>query len=68
MIPFSLFGQTYSALWKQAADAEKKDLPQTQIEALRQIVEKAEREKAYGQLLKAELKAEQKFPDLIHIP
>ncbi len=59
MIPLTIFGQTYSALWKQAADAEKKDLPKTQLEALRQIVEKAEREKAYGQLLKAELKAAQ---------
>ena len=59
MIPFSLFGQTYSALWKKAADAEKKDLPQTQLEALREIVGKAWEEKVYGQLLKAELKAAQ---------
>jgi len=59
MMPFGLFGQTYQALWNKAADAEKKDLPQTQLAALRQIVEKAGRERAYGQLLKAELKAAQ---------
>ena len=59
MIPFSIFGQTYSALWKKAAEAEKKDLPQTQQEILHQIVEKAKAEKVYGQLLKAELNAAQ---------
>ena len=59
MMPFSLFGQTYSALWKKADEAARKDLPQTQREVLLQIVEKATNEKAYGQLLKAELKAAQ---------
>ncbi len=48
--------QTYSALWKQAKDAQMKDLPQTEQEILGQIVTKAEQEKAYGQLLKAELR------------
>lgn len=59
MIPFSIFGQTYSALWKKADEAARKDLPQTQREVLLQIVEKATKEKAYGQLLKAELTAAQ---------
>ena len=57
MIPMWLFGQSYTELWKKAAEAERKDLPQTQYKALQAIVAKAEREKAYGQLLKAELNA-----------
>ena len=54
-MPFALFGQTYSALWKKAKEAEDKDLPKTQYEVLQEIVKKATKEKAYGQLLKAEL-------------
>ena len=50
------WGQTYSALWKKVDEAEKKDLPQTMSKTLQQIVDKAEAEKAYGQLMKAELK------------
>ena len=59
MVPFFLFGQSYSALWSQAKEAEQKDLPKTQYEVLQKIVAKAEKEKAYGQLLKAELNAAQ---------
>ena len=59
MVPFILFGQSYSALWNQAKEAEEKDLPQTQYKVLQKIVAKAEKEKAYGQLLKAELSAAQ---------
>ncbi len=47
--------QTYSALWKQVTDADSKDLPQTKIAVLQQIERKAEKEKNYGQLLKASL-------------
>lgn len=47
--------QTYSSLWKQASDAENKDLPRTQVTILKKIAKKAEKEKNYGQLLKAEL-------------
>ena len=50
------WGQTYSALWKKVNEAEQKDLPQTMSKVLQQIVDKAEAEKAYGQLMKAELK------------
>ncbi len=53
-----LYGQsklTYANLWKQAYDAEEKDLPRTQITILKKIAHKAEKEKNYGQLLKAEL-------------
>ena len=59
MLPFGLFGQTYSALWRKVSDAEQKDLPKTQQQVLQEIVSKARRENAYGQLLKAELKSAQ---------
>ena len=55
IMPMTLFSQTYTSLWKQVSDAEQKDLPQTEQQVLGQIIEKAAREKAYGQLLKAEL-------------
>ena len=50
------WGQTYSAMWKKVDEAEKKDLPQTMSKVLQEIVDKAEKERAYGQLMKAELK------------
>ena len=52
----SAFAQSYDSLWKQETEAAQKDLPKTQMEVLRKIVAKAEQEKAYGQLLAAELK------------
>ncbi|MFA6719203.1 MAG: hypothetical protein WCS15_08985, partial [Prevotella sp.] len=55
LLPLSVFGQTYSSLWKRVADAESKDLPKTQIEWLGRIIDKAQTEKQYGHLLKAEL-------------
>ncbi len=51
----SALGQSYASLWKQVDDADGKDLPQTKIGVLRQIETKAEKEKDYGQLLKAGL-------------
>ena len=57
MVPMILFSQTYSSLWKQAEKASHDDLPETEQKVLRQIVKKAEKERAYGHLLKAELKA-----------
>ena len=55
LIPMGLFGQTYESLWKQVADAQQKDLPQTAMGQVDKIVQKAERERAYGQLLKSTL-------------
>ena len=55
-MPFDLFGQSYDSLWKQVASAEKQDLPKTQMEVLEKIVSKAQKEKQYGQLIKAQLK------------
>ena len=51
----TMTSQTYTSLWKQVEEAEKKDLPQSEIAILRQIAAKAEVEHAYGQLLKAQL-------------
>ena len=59
LLPMMIFGQTYSSLWKKVEEAGKKDLPKSQYEVLQQIVEKATKEKVYGQLLKAELQAAQ---------
>ena len=55
LIPLSMFGESYTSLWKKVTEAQAKDLPKTQIEWLRQIVAKAEKESQYGQLLKAQL-------------
>ena len=51
----TLFGQTYSALWRQADEAGEKDLPRTQYDVLMKIVSKAQKEGEYGQLMAAEL-------------
>jgi tRNA C32,U32 (ribose-2'-O)-methylase TrmJ len=59
-----MFGQSYSALWKQVSEAEKKDLPKTQYEVLQKIVNKADKEHQYGQLLKAELMAIQVMAEI----
>ncbi len=56
LMPAMAFAQTYAVLWKQVQDAEDKDLPKTQIEVVGRIAAKAQKEKAYGQLLKATLK------------
>lgn len=55
--PMAMVAQTYTSLWNQEKDAERKDLPKTQMKVLRQIEDKAAREHDYGQMLKAGLKA-----------
>jgi len=55
-LPCMATAESYSQLWKQAAEAEKKDLPITQIKILQQIADKAEPAADYGQLLKATLR------------
>ncbi|MBR5687648.1 MAG: alpha-2-macroglobulin [Prevotella sp.] len=54
-MPMKLFGQTYSTLWKQVETAQKKDKPRSVMAELDKIRNKAEKEKEYGHLLKAEL-------------
>ena len=51
-----VMAQGYTALWKQVSEAQDKDLPQTEIEVLGKIAEKAQAEHSYGQLLKAKLR------------
>ena len=55
LVSMAIQGQTYTALWKQAEEAEKKDLPRTQYDVLMKIVAKAQKEGQYGQLMAAEL-------------
>ena len=55
LFPMFMKSQTYGSLWKQVKEANQNDLPQTEQEVLGQIVDKAEQERHYGQLLKAEL-------------
>ena len=62
MLP--MFGQSYKRLWEQVKEASEKDLPKTQYEILQKIAGKAAREKAYGQLLKAELLSAQTMMDI----
>lgn len=56
IVPALMFGQSYDALWKQVEKASQSDLPQTEQQVLGKIISKAGKEKAYGHLLKAELK------------
>lgn len=56
VLPMTADKGTFESLWKKVEEAGRKDLPRTQYDVLQQIVVKAQKEKAYGQLLKAELK------------
>jgi len=53
LFPMKIAAQSYDELWKQVEAAGRKDLPKTAIVSLRKIEKKAQREKAYGQLLAA---------------
>ncbi len=55
MVGGRTLAQTYSSLWQRVETAEKADLPQDELSLLGQIVEKARKDKLYGQLLKAQL-------------
>lgn len=48
---------SYAVLWKQYEAAQEKDLPKTSIAVLNKIIRKAQTEKRYGHLLKAELES-----------
>ena len=54
---FALTGtaQSFSAMWKKVEQAQKKDLPKTQINVLSDIETKALMQHSYGNLLKAQL-------------
>lgn len=53
-MPVAMLADNYTQLWKNVEEAEKKDLPKTQIAGLQVIADKAEANADYGQLLKAE--------------
>lgn len=57
LIPLTAMADSYTSLWKQYDAAVKKDHPQTALKVLGKISEKAERERAYGHLLKAQAMA-----------
>ena len=52
---FTSWGDGFNLLWNQYNEAKGKDLPQTELNVLGQIIEKAEQEKSYGNLLAAEV-------------
>lgn len=54
LTPATMLADGYTQLWKKVEEAAKKDLPRTQIEHLQTISAMAEKDKNYGQMLKAE--------------
>ena len=64
LFPMFMKSQTYGSLWKQVKEANQNDLPQTEQELLSQIIQKAQQEQAYGQLLKAELQRAKSLCDV----
>lgn len=64
MVPMLMWGQSYQTLWKRVMEAGDKDLPKTQCEVLQQIAAKAQQERQYGQLLKAELMGARTMTDI----
>lgn len=55
LLPSGMRAGSYSALWKNYTQAERKDLPKTQLTILGHIVKKATAAADYGQLIKAQL-------------
>ena len=55
LMPMGLFSQSYNDLWKQVRQAQDKDLPKTAISHLEKIEKKAQREQAYGQIMRSTL-------------
>lgn len=51
-----VYAQTYTSLWKQAALAEQKDQPRTELSIMQRIIDKATLDRSYGNLLAAEFR------------
>lgn len=51
------WGETYSALWKQAQVAQQKDQPKTELKVMQSIIDKATLDGSYGHLLAAEFRS-----------
>lgn len=56
--------QTYSTLWKIESKFARNAMPRSQLKTLQEIADKAEAEKAYGQLLKATVKSVAVWDDI----
>lgn len=55
LLPSVVMAESFSQLWKRFAQAQKKDLPKTELQVLDKIISNAETDKAYGHLVKAQL-------------
>lgn len=55
LMPLAAIADSYTSLWKQFDSAMQKDHPQSALKVLAKITDKAQRERAYGQLLKAQV-------------
>ena len=55
VMPLAAMADSYTSLWKKYDAARAKDHPKTVLEVLGKISEKAKSERAYGQLLKAQV-------------
>lgn len=55
LLPMAAMADSYTSLWKKYDGAVRKDHPQTVLKVLAQISGKAEKERAYGHLLKAQV-------------
>ena len=54
LVSFAAQAAPYGKLWKKYERSRQKDLPQTSLSVLSEIMQKAESERAYGHLLKAQ--------------
>jgi len=54
LVSAAINADSFTSFWKKVADARQRDLPKTEMQWLVKIIDKAEREQAYGQLLKAQ--------------
>lgn len=64
LMPLTAFADSFSSLWKQVDEAQRKDLPRTQLAILDKIITKAKAERAYGHLLKAQLLEAKHTPEI----
>ena len=54
-IPTFMMADGYKKMWDRVEEAREKDLPQTQMEELKKIIDRAKKRHDYGQLLSAQL-------------
>lgn len=64
VMPLAAMADSYTSLWKKYDAARAKDHPKTVLDVLGKISEKAKNERAYGQLLKAQVLSAQYTVDV----